>query len=73
MGAHRHESKSPKLTIDRKLRQTILDTEQLLKDEPSNGAQLGDEQLSRTGASVQRRRVANKAAYSKQLQIGGPR
>jgi len=30
IGGHRHPSKSPKLTIDPKLRQAIIDTERLL-------------------------------------------
>jgi hypothetical protein len=44
MGGARHSARRPTLTIDHKLRQTILDTEQLLKDdEPTSHALLGDE------------------------------
>ena len=44
MGGARHSARQPTLTLDPKLRQTILDTEQLLKDdEPTSCAQTGDE------------------------------
>ena len=43
MGGARHSVRRPTLTIDHKLRQTILDTEQLLKDdEPTRHALVGD-------------------------------
>ena len=44
MGGARHSDERPTLTVDPKLRQTILDTERLLKDdEPTRYALLGDE------------------------------
>src|SRR5262249_2555025 len=44
MGSGRHSARQPTLTLDPKLRQTILDTEQLLKDDkPSSRALAGDE------------------------------
>src|SRR5262245_20605009 len=42
MGGARHSARRPTLTVDPKLRQTILDTERLLKDdEPTRYALLG--------------------------------
>jgi len=44
MGGARHSARRPTFTGDPKLRQTILDTERLLKDdEPTRYALLGDE------------------------------
>jgi hypothetical protein len=44
MGGARHSAQRPTPTIDQKLRQTILDTEQLLKDdEPTRCTLVGDE------------------------------
>jgi hypothetical protein len=44
MGGARHSARRPTLTVDPKLRQTILDTEQLLKDdEPTSPVLVGDE------------------------------
>jgi hypothetical protein len=44
MGGARHSARRPTLTIAQKLRQTILDTEQLLKDdEPTSRVLVGDE------------------------------
>jgi hypothetical protein len=44
MGGARHSAQRPTLTVHPKLRQTILDTEQLLKDdEPTLCALVGDE------------------------------
>ena len=44
MGSARHSVRRPTLTVDPKVRHTILDTEQLLKDdEPTRCALVGDE------------------------------
>ena len=44
MGGARHSVRRPTLTVDPRLHQTILDTEQLLKDdEPTSHVLLGDE------------------------------
>ena len=44
MGGTRHGARRPTLTVDPKLRQSILDTEQLLKDEkPASAAPKGDD------------------------------
>ena len=44
MGGQRHQSKSPKLTIDPKLRQAIIDTERLLNhDELTRQTVTGDD------------------------------
>ena len=44
MGGARLSARRPTLTVDPKLRQTILDTEQLLKDdEPTRCTLVGDE------------------------------
>jgi hypothetical protein len=53
MGGARHSARQPTLTVDPKLRQTILDTEQLLKDdEPTSPVLVGDEiQLEASASS----------------------
>jgi hypothetical protein len=44
MGGARHSARRSTLTVDPKLRQSILDTEQLLKDdEPTSHVLMGDE------------------------------
>jgi hypothetical protein len=43
MGAAKHSSRQPTLIVDPRLRQTIIDTEQLLKDDELTNVLMNDE------------------------------